>query len=135
MSRSTSRDSEQSRRRFLQTLGAATAAAPLAGLAWPALAQTPPPAPASPPSTPSATPTPATPATPPTPEEIANKADAQSLLDIVQRRFGSRLDKAQLDSIRDDIEGNLGAGQGLRKLELRNSDEPDIIFRAVPPEV
>jgi hypothetical protein len=122
MSRSTPRRPVPSRRRFLQTLGAATAAVPL-GLAWPALAQTPPPAP------------PATPPPAPAPEgDPGLQADAQHLVQIVERRWGERLDAAQLEAVRDDVQGLLGAGAALRRLELRNADEPDVVFRAAIPE-
>lgn len=102
------------RRRFLMTLGAL----PLAGAVLPSLAQSPPPP----------TPAPPPPAPASTDPEVA--ADAQSLLEIVKRRYGARLDAAQLDSVREDLEGILGSGRTLRKLELQNADEPDIVFRA-----
>lgn len=109
-----------SRRRFVQYLGAAAAATPLAGL-LPAAAQT-------------AAPTTPPPAAPPAAtsdsDDPAVAADAQSITDMIQRRFGARLDAAQLQSVRDDVESNLGAGRVLRGLELGNADEPDIVFRA-----
>lgn len=115
-----------SRRRFVQILGASAAVAPLAGL-LPAVAQPPP----------AATPPPATP--PPAPAADAEvdpeiAAEAQNLTDIIQRRFGARLDAAQLQAIREDVQGNLQAGRVLRKLELGNADEPNVIFRAKPVE-
>ena len=112
-----------SRRRFVQYLGAAAAATPLAGL-LPAAAQTA--APTTPPPT-------APPTTTSDSDDPAMAADAQSITDMIQRRFGARLDAAQLQSIRDDVESNLGAGRVLRGLELGNADEPDIIFRARSP--
>jgi hypothetical protein len=111
------------RRRFLQTLGGA-AVLPWAGGVLPVLAQ----APAAPaPPAPAATP-PAAPAVDP---GIA--ADARTLVDLVKRRWGDRLDAQQLDAVREDIEGNLGASAALRKLELTNADEPDVVFRAEAP--
>ena len=108
------------RREFLWTLGAASAL-PLAGPAsvW-----------AQPPSTPA--PTPETPKPVPDAdlEKAADAADARSLLDIVRRKFGSRLDAEQLDSIRDDLEGNMRMARTLRALPLGNADEPDVVFRA-----
>lgn len=111
-----------SRRKFLQTLGSA-AVLPLAGGVLPALAQAP--APTAPPAAP---PPPATTTTDP---GIA--ADARALLQVVQRRWGDRLDAKQLEAVREDIEGNLGAAAALRALPLTNADEPDVIFRADPP--
>lgn len=123
MSRSTPRGPARSRRRFLKTLGAASAAVPLA-LAWPALAQSPPPA------------TPAAPPAPPPPRDTdpGLAADAEHLLEIAKRRWGAHLDAAQHEALRHDLEGLLGAGTALRKLELRNADEPDLVFRAAGPE-
>jgi hypothetical protein len=114
-----------SRRRFVQWLGAAAAIAPL-GAALPGTAQPPAP-PAPPPSTPP--PPPAANAVDP---EVAH--EARALTDLIARRFGDRLDEAQLQAIREDVESNLGAGRTLRKLDLGNADEPDVVFRARPRE-
>jgi len=112
-----------SRRHFLQALGAATALPLVARMAP---AQTPP----------ASTPTPATAPTPATTPAVdpGVEADARRLLDIVQRRYGSRLDGAQLDAIRDDLQDGIQSGQALRKVALGNSDEPAIVFRALPVE-
>jgi hypothetical protein len=53
------------------------------------------------------------------------------LLEIVERRFGSRLDAAQLESVRGDLDDNMRAARTLRALQLTNADEPDVVFRAV----
>src|SRR5262245_47588189 len=116
-----------SRRRFVQSLAAAAAIAPLATV-LPAAAQTPTPPATPPPTTPPAQPAGANSVDP----EVA--AEAKLVTDMIERRFGSRFDQAQLQLIREDVEGNLGAGRALRKLELRNADEPDIVFRARPLE-
>lgn len=112
----------RSRRQFLQVLGATTAIPLVAGL--PAWAQAP--APLAVPTSPPAAP-------PADPEAAADRADAESLLEILQRRYGSRWTAAQEDAVRDDVQGTLGAGRTLRKLVLRNSDEPAIIFVARGP--
>jgi hypothetical protein len=111
-----------SRRRFVQSLAAAAAIAPLAA-ALPAAAQTPAPPVTSPPPPP---------APPPAANEVDPEvaADARAVTDMIERRFKGRFDAAQLKLIREDVEGNLGAGRALRKLDLRNADEPDIVFRA-----
>lgn len=51
----------------------------------------------------------------------------------MKRRWGDRLDAKQLDAVREDLEGNLGAAAALRALALTNADEPDVIFSAEPP--
>ena len=111
------------RREFLWALGAASAL-PLAGAAvtW-----------AQPPSTPAPAPDSGTtkPVPDPDPDKVADAADARSLLEIVERKFGSRLDAEQLESIRDDLEGNMRAARALRALPLGNADEPDVVFRAL----
>src|SRR5262245_40295041 len=93
------------RREFLGALGATTAL-PLV-MALPAAAQSPPPAPATPPAAPPAA----------TPNEVDPEvaADASSLLEMVQRRFGSRLEPAQLELIRQDLQDVVGSGRTLRK--------------------
>jgi Spy/CpxP family protein refolding chaperone len=111
-----------SRRRFLGALGA-TAALPLV-TALPAWSQ-PPEAP-SPPKT--------DPEPQESPERAGDTADAKNLLEILQRRFANRFDAAQLEAMRDDLEGSLRAGRALRDWPLRNSDEPDVIFRALTGE-
>jgi len=111
-----------SRRRFLGALGA-TAALPLV-TALPAWTE-----PAAPPAPPKTEPEPQQ-----DPERAGDAADANSLLEIIERRFGSRFDAAQLDAIRDDLEGSLRAGRALRAWPLRNSDEPDVVFRALTGE-
>ena len=117
------------RRRFLQTLSGA-AALPLVGGALPVLAQAP--APTTPPTTPPpAAPPAAGSAAPATDPGVA--ADARALLEVVKRRWGDRLEAKQLDAVREDIEGNLGASTALRALALTNADEPDVIFHAEPP--
>lgn len=113
-------DRPASRREFLRALGAASAL-PLVG-ALPLAAQPPaPPAPLPAAATPEAV-------------EAADAADARSLAEIVERRFGARLDEAQLYEIRKDIEGSLAAGRVLRAVALQNGDEPAVVFRALPPE-
>jgi len=121
-----------SRRRFVQLLGATAAVAPLAAV-LPAAAQK------SPVTAPPSAPPPAQPAPAPAPaagSEVDPQvaADARALADMIQRRFGDRFDAAQLGSIREDLEGNLGAGRTLRAVALGNADEPDIVFRARPLE-
>lgn len=115
-----------SRRRFVQILGIAAAATPLAG-AWQAAAQTTTPVPPSP-APPS--PTPAAAAADATDPDLA--ADARAIIEMIQRRYGTRLDAAQLEAVRTDVQSTLGAGRTLRKLDLKNADEPDVAFRARP---
>jgi hypothetical protein len=128
----------RSRRSFLQTLASASAAVPFAGLALPVLAQTPrakPHAPISPPVAPAPAATPPAGAPAAAPEDPTREADARDLFEIVKRHYGDRLDAAQLDAVGDDLKDNLGSGQALRKLDLTNADEPDVVFQAEMPEV
>jgi hypothetical protein len=119
-----------SRRRFVQILGAAAAVTPFAG-AMQVAAQT-----AAPTSTPTPTPAP-TPTAPPAaaaPEDPDLAADARSITEMIQRRYGARLDATQLKAVEADVQSTLGAGRTLRKLDVRNADEPDVAFRARPLE-
>lgn len=116
-----------SRRRFLRAVGAAAAALPFVPL-LPAVAQV------APATGPVAPPVPA--ATPPVPPaagataEAEFAADARTLLELVERRFGSRLTAAEKDAVRADLQDGLESGRALRNLDLGNADEPDVVFRA-----
>jgi hypothetical protein len=127
-------DTSTNRRQFLQALGATTALPFLVAL--PSWAQPP----VSPPATPTAGGTPGatppapatTPATAPEPldaETLANQADARSLFDILQRRYGAKWTPAQADAMRSELESGIANGRALRKLALQNGDEPAVVFR------
>jgi hypothetical protein len=64
----------------------------------------------------------------PKPPEIS--ADARALAGIIERRYGDGLTKEQLESIAQDLEGDLKGTKRLREVKLGNSDEPDFTFRA-----
>jgi len=116
--------SSPNRRKFLQTLGA-TAALPWVA-AWPAAAQAPAkpaPAPAPPPSS------------PPDPDAAAAQADSRNLVEMLQRRYGANWTPEQVEALRSDLEDGVSGGRVLRKLELRNADEPAVIFVTRVPEV
>ena len=114
------------RRSFLKSLAAApllpralvsaqAAPSPTAGPS-PAVSLPPPPPPPSP-----------SPATAPGPV-------AEALGQVVQRRYGSQLEAADLEEIKKGIEDNLQAADKLKKaLKLTNADEPVNLFQAVPP--
>ena len=59
---------------------------------------------------------------------------AEALGQVVQQRYGSQLEAADLAEIRKGIEDNLQAADRLKKaLKLTNADEPVSLFQAVPP--
>jgi hypothetical protein len=104
------------RRGFLKSL----AAVPLLPAA--AAAQTPSPSPAAAP-TPAASPSPA----PPGPV-------AETLARVVEQRYGSQLEAADLREIAKSIDESLQGAERLRKaMKLTNADEPVGTFRARPP--
>jgi hypothetical protein len=109
-----------SRRDFLRVLGAASAL-PLM-VALPAAAEAPP----------QSTRTAAGAA--PNDADAALAADARSLGDILQRRYGTRLTEAQWYAVRQDLEGVLDAGRALRAVPLQNAEGPVTHFSALPPE-
>lgn len=99
------------RRGFLQVVAAAVAAIPGA-----AVAQT------------AATPaTPAAPATPAPPEHTGG--EARLLTEVLRTRYPDRFSEAQWTSIVGDFDGDLGGAKRLRAVKLRNSDEPDFMFK------
>jgi hypothetical protein len=117
------------RRRFVRVLGLgglfagfAGALASLAPRDAGAQAATPPPgAPPAPP--------PAAPAAPPAPSD-----EAKALHAILVSRYGAHLDDAQKEALLPALEGTVQSGKALRAVKLANSVEPDVIFRAEPPQ-
>jgi hypothetical protein len=106
------------RRSFLKAL----AAAPLLprALVTPQGAPAPSPAAALPPPSPSPSPVPG--------------PVAEALGQVVQQRYGSQLEAADLEEIKKGIEDNLQAADRLKKaLKLTNADEPVNLFQAAPP--
>lgn len=101
------------RRGFLQTLAAALAAIPTA-----AVAET---------AAPGVPATPATPTAPVAPEHTGS--EARLLTEVLRERFPERFSEAQWGSIVGDFDGDLAAGKRLRALKLKNSDEPDFMFK------
>lgn len=101
------------RRGFLQTLAAALAAIPTA-----AVAQT---------AAPGVSATPAPPTAPVAPEHTGS--EARLLTEVLRERFPERFSEAQWGSIVGDFDGDLAAGKRLRAVKLKNSDEPDFMFK------
>jgi len=102
------------RRRFLQVVGAASAA-PFARGVLPALAALR--------AVPAAAQAPAKEETPP---------EVRPLLEVVKQRWGDRLDAGQLKAIEAELASTVRNSATLRGLKLQNSDEPAVIFRAEP---
>ena len=101
------------RRGFLQTLAAALAAIPTA-----AVAET---------AAPGVPATPAVPTAPVAPEHTGS--EARLLTEVLRERFPERFSEAQWGSIVGDFDGDLAAGKRLRAVKLKNSDEPDFMFK------
>jgi len=116
-----------SRRRFLHTFGTAAVALPFVPLLPAAARGADPPTPAA--ATP---PAPATPPAVPAPAADSEfAADARTLSELVERRFGSRMTAAEKDAVRADLQDGLETGRVLRNLDLANADEPDVVFHAL----
>ena len=115
---STNRREQKSRREFAKTVAATLVAAPLAAL--PANGQTP--------STTKQAPAPPNPQPPPTPAKPSPLAEAYA--EVARTRFGDRVSPEELSKITKEIESNMRTAERLRSYKLRNSDEPDFVFRA-----
>ena len=106
-----------SRRRFLQLIAAAAAApwgrALLPGLGLAAAGQ----------------------AAAQTAEEEVPSATVRALLEVVKAQWGERLSGEDLRVIEENLGWMQRSSKTLRGAALRNADEPDVIFRAEPPEV
>ncbi len=112
-----------SRRGFAKSLALAAAAPALAG-AGIALGQTAP--------TPSAAPT-AVPSPVPTPE-AAPSSVAEALTEIVRIRWGKNLSGEQLGDIAKSLDQRLRGAEAMKKVNLANADEPDVVFSAETAE-
>ena len=110
--------SKPSRRQFVAAI-AATAAAPLVPSI--ALAQV---------ASPSATPAPSPSASPsPTPPPEPSSS-AEALTEVVRIRWGKHLSGEQLSEVAKAIDRNLRSAERMKKVALKNSDEPDFTFFA-----
>jgi hypothetical protein len=98
------------RRDFALTLGAATLGACV--------------------GTPPAPPAPAQPATasPANADADANAALADTMTQLVRRRYGAHLSDEQITRVREDIVSGLRASDRLRAILLPNASEPDVVF-------
>ena len=63
-------------------------------------------------------------------EAEAVRAEVETMLALVQKRYGSRLDAEQLAGVRTSIEGIVQAARALRAVRLGNADEPAQPFAA-----
>jgi hypothetical protein len=108
------------RRRFVQLVGWAGAAAVAHG--GPALAES---ARKS-----KATSRPPSPTPTPSPSEPEVSAEARALGEVVKQRYGDQLSAADLEKIARDLDGDLHGIKRLRDVKLTNADEPDSDFHA-----
>jgi hypothetical protein len=60
----------------------------------------------------------------PEPMDPDARAEADVLFELVLRRYGSRLDAAELDGVRKGIQGVVEGARALRAVRLENGDEP-----------
>lgn len=58
---------------------------------------------------------------------------ARALAEAIRAQYGSRLDPGDLATITQQIETSLERSEQVRKIDLANGDEPDLVFSAVPP--
>lgn len=104
-----------SRRRFAKTIAALALSAPLAARAQTTTTTKQAPAPPNP------TPAPAA-------QTVSPVAKAYG--EVAEARFGDKLTKEQLASVKRDLEGNVRTAERLRAAKLLNNDEPDFVFSA-----
>jgi len=107
-----------SRRQFAKNVSAALLSAPLAA----SLAQAQVPAK---PKEPSAPPNPQPSPTPAKPSPVA-----EAYADVAHARFGDKVKPEQMEQLGKDIKGIVDASDRLRKVNLKNEDEPDFVFIA-----
>ncbi len=111
------------RRRFVQLMGwAGAAAAAQGGPALVAAAQK-----SKAAGRPAATPSP-TPSPKPGEEPISD--EARALAEVAKKRYSDHIAPQEVEAIARDIDGDLKGIQRLREVKLANADEPDMTFRA-----
>jgi len=66
---------------------------------------------------------------PPDPKTEDQDPALRPLLDIIQSRYGGRLDESQLDQVSEQLAGLLRDAARLRAYPLANADEPFSVFR------
>ena len=69
-----------------------------------------------------------------TPETTEQPPEVEPWLAIVRQRYGDRLSSEQLKAVAENLAWTARSGKTLRGAALTNADEPDVIFRAEPPE-
>ncbi len=67
-------------------------------------------------------------------EGAAPAPELAAWLEIIKQRYGARLSAEQLRDVEENLGWMLRSGTTLRAAALQNSDEPDVVFRAVAPE-
>jgi hypothetical protein len=60
-------------------------------------------------------------------------ATVQALLEIIKVRYGEHLTEEQMKSVQRNLQRGLGSAERLKQFPLKNSDEPDFLFRAEFP--
>jgi len=56
--------------------------------------------------------------------------EARALAEVVKRRYGANVSPQDLETITKDLDGDVKAIQRLREVKLANADEPDMTFKA-----
>jgi hypothetical protein len=69
---------------------------------------------------------------PPKPPD-ARAATVQALMEIVKVRYGAHLTEEQMKSVQRSLQRGLLTADRLKQFPLKNSDEPDFVFRAELP--
>jgi hypothetical protein len=56
---------------------------------------------------------------------------ARALAEAIRVQYGARLEAGDLDTIARQIQASLERAEQIRKLDLANGDEPDVLFSVV----
>ena len=57
---------------------------------------------------------------------------ARALAEAIRAQYGARLEPRDLATITQQIQTSLERAEQVRKVDLANSDEPELVFSAVP---
>ena len=65
---------------------------------------------------------------------MSNEKIVQAMIEQVQASIKEPVGEEHIERLRRNIAGKVEQAETLRKVPLRNSDEPDVVFRAVRRE-
>ena len=61
-------------------------------------------------------------------EDHRTASEAETMMDLIIQRYGTRLTPTELEAVRQGVAGLMQVSAALRQTQLANSDEPFAVF-------